>query len=161
VANYAKTGAVETIIAVFHTTSGALQTGLTPVVRIRRLSDDFYMDNTGTWAAAPGTEPTMTEVSATNSPGEYEYAFTLPTTVDTYHIRLDGTAGTADRWQFGELRGIEFDTTDLHKAKAALVNKQIQTVSTGVVVIRNDDDTANLVTLTPGATGVSRTITPS
>lgn len=160
-ATYAKIGSTETLVGVFHTSAGALLTGVVPVVRIRRLSDNFYMDNTGAWAAAPGTEPTMTEVSSANSPGEYEYDFTLPATADIYHVRFDGTAAAADRWQFGELRGIEVDTNDLHKAKAVLLNKQIQTTSTGVVVVRNDADTADLVTLTPSTTTTTRTITPS
>ncbi|MCB9849127.1 MAG: hypothetical protein H6817_00310 [Phycisphaerales bacterium] len=38
---------------------------------------------------------------------------------------------------------------DVHLCKAALVNKRVHTVSTGVDVIKDDDGTTTLVTLTP------------
>jgi len=40
-------------------------------------------------------------------------------------------------------------STELHLCKAALVNKRQHTVSTGVDVIKDDDGTTTLVTLTP------------
>ena len=40
-------------------------------------------------------------------------------------------------------------TTEIHKVKAALVNKRIQTIATGVVLIKDDDASTTLVTLTP------------
>lgn len=40
-------------------------------------------------------------------------------------------------------------STELHLCKAALVNKRLHTISTGVDVIKDDDGTTTLVTLTP------------
>lgn len=40
-------------------------------------------------------------------------------------------------------------STELHLCKAALVNKREHTISTGVDVIKDDDGTTTLVTLTP------------
>ena len=38
---------------------------------------------------------------------------------------------------------------EVHLCKAALVNKRVHTVSTGVDQIKDDDDTTTLVTMTP------------
>ncbi|MEE8170972.1 MAG: hypothetical protein V3T70_10530, partial [Phycisphaerae bacterium] len=39
--------------------------------------------------------------------------------------------------------------SEVHLAKAAAVNKQIQTIATGVVEIKDDDGTTTLKTMTP------------
>lgn len=50
---------------------------------------------------------------------------------------------------------------ELHLAKAALVNQREHTVATGVDVIRDNDGTTALRTLTPSETGGVVTVTPS
>lgn len=49
-------------------------------------------------------------------------------------------------WDGNAMVGREYDA---HVAKAALTNKQTQTIATGVVEIRNNADNGTLVTLTP------------
>ncbi len=55
------------------------------------------------------------------------------------------------------------DTTgiELHLAKAALVNKRLHTIATGVDVIKDNDGTTTLRTLTPSETAGVITVTPS
>lgn len=50
---------------------------------------------------------------------------------------------------------------ELHFAKAALVNQREHTVATGVDVIKDDDDSTTLRTLTPSETDGVITVTPS
>jgi len=51
--------------------------------------------------------------------------------------------------------------TEIHLAKAALTNKREHTIDTGVDVIKNDDGSTTLVTLTPSESGGVVTVTPS
>ncbi len=55
------------------------------------------------------------------------------------------------------------DTTgsELHLAKAALVNKRQHTIATGLDVIGDNDGTTTLRTLTPSETAGVITVTPS
>ena len=55
-----------------------------------------------------------------------------------------------------DMTGIE-----LHLAKAALVNKRQHTIATGVDVIKDNDGTTTLRTLTPSETAGVITVTPS
>jgi len=50
---------------------------------------------------------------------------------------------------------------ELHLAKAALVNMREHTVATGVDVIKDDDDSATIRTLTPSEADGVITVTPS
>ncbi len=50
---------------------------------------------------------------------------------------------------------------ELHLAKAALVNLREHTVATGVDVIKDDDDSTTIRTLTPSETDGVITVTPS
>jgi len=50
---------------------------------------------------------------------------------------------------------------DVHLAKAALVNKRTHTIDTGVDVIKDDDGTTTLRTLTPSEASGVITVTPS
>lgn len=53
------------------------------------------------------------------------------------------------------------EAAEVHLCKAALVNKREHTVDTGVTVIKDDDGSTTLKTLTPSETGGVVTITPS
>jgi len=50
---------------------------------------------------------------------------------------------------------------EIHYTKAALVNKRMHTINTGVDVIKDDDGTTMLRTLTPTESGGVVTVTPS
>ena len=50
---------------------------------------------------------------------------------------------------------------EIHLAKAALVNKREHTIDTGVDVIKDDDGSTTLKTLTPTEVGGVVTVTPS
>jgi hypothetical protein len=51
--------------------------------------------------------------------------------------------------------------SEVHLAKAALVNHREHTIDTGVDVIKDDDGMTDLVTLTPSEAGGIVTVTPS
>lgn len=82
----------------FVTGAGAGATGLTPVVRIKRQSDGFFLKSDGTWVTPVAAEYTMTAVDATNLPGQYYFDWAVPNTDESYSIRLDGTSGAANRY---------------------------------------------------------------
>ena len=50
---------------------------------------------------------------------------------------------------------------ELHLAKAALVNKRVHTIASGLDVIKDNDGASTLVTLTPSETAGVITVTPS
>lgn len=149
------------LYAIFHDGAGAPKTGLTVSVRIRRESDGYYLKNDGTWTSSPSTEYTATESSATNLPGVYYFAFTPPATVDKFFIQWDGSASAADRYQYGYLRSVKMNATDLHLMKAVVANKQRQATATGVVQVYDDDASTVLKTLTPTFDGTYSILTPS
>lgn len=105
------------------------------------------------------------------------YAANMPATVPVgeYRIWIRVNAGTPAEtdtwaqifpmfiaWDGDKMVGTEIDA---HYAKAALLNKQTQTIATGVVVIRNNADDADLMTLTPSVDDAdnptTNTLTPS
>lgn len=117
-------------------------TGKTDILlSIRRVSDGFWYDfNDDTFKSAGWTtrQQAMSEVSATNAPGEYYYDFdtsaiTNDTADDTYQLRVDQSPGTdaANLPQTGEIKvgqwadqidDIETDTQDIQtRLPAALV----------------------------------------
>lgn len=63
-------------------------------------------------------------------------------------------------FQYGGAEG-DVDSDELHLCKAALVNKRVHTVATGVDVIKDDDGTTTLKTLTPSEASGVVTVTPS
>lgn len=69
---------------------GTGATGKSPQVAIQRVSDGFYW--TGAAFASGITQLAMTEVSASDQPGHYEYAFTQPQAVATYRVYLRHTS---------------------------------------------------------------------
>ena len=142
-------GTTETVRATFVDSSGSLKTGLTVTVRIQRASDDKYLKNDGTWTASPSTEYTATEIDSTNRPGEYAFDFNLPDALDAYSIRFDAGSAAANRYQFGEMKAVSDAEGDLHTAKAVLANRQEQVISTGVVIVMDDDGVTPLLSLTP------------
>ncbi len=149
-----KKGSTKRLTAIFVDTAGIAKTGLTVGVRVIRVSDDKFLKSDGTWTASPSTEYTATEWDGTNMPGVYYFDFAVPDGLDEYLIRFDGGAGAANRYQFTWLEAVVIDEADMHKVKAALVNKQKQSIADGVVTIYDDDDTTELVTLTPSVDDV-------
>lgn len=147
----AKVSSTIRLVCVLRDASDSLLTGKTVTLRVQRQSDGYFLKNDGTWAAAPGTEYTFSETDATNMPGTYHYAWTLPATLDSYIIRADcGTSGTpVPRYLFGRLLAVKLDESDMHKAKAMLVNRKEQAIATGVVTIYDDDGVTALFNLTP------------
>lgn len=100
---------------------------------------------------------------ATIPAGEYRCFFKLqsggsPAEGDA----LITSAASHVAWDGNALVGTSYDA---HLAKAALANKQNQTISSGVVAIRNNADDGTLVTLTPSVDDndnpTINTLTPS
>ncbi|MBN2560667.1 MAG: hypothetical protein JXQ75_07030 [Phycisphaerae bacterium] len=149
-----KKGTTERLTATFVDATGDLKDGLTVTVRVIRSTDDKYLKNDGTWTAAPSTEYSAAELDGTNMPGVYYFDLSLPDAIDQYLVRFDGSADAANRYQFARIEAVRLDEEDLQKAKAALVNKQKQTIADGVVTIYDDDGTTSLVTMTPGVDDV-------
>lgn len=136
------------VTAVFVDANGDGVAGLSPSIRIHDEDQSQFLRNDATWGAV-ATDYTMTEVDASNLPGLYEYDFTPRGTNVAYDVRCDGGATVANRYQWGELIGVDSDETELHLVKAMLANKRTHTVSTGVDVIFDDDDATPLKTMTP------------
>jgi len=153
------------IYASFVDSANAPLTGLTPTVRVMRESDNKFLKSDATWITPPGTEYTATALDATNMPGDYYFDFALPSGVDQYLVRFDGGATAANRYQRSVLRAVKLNETDVHKMKAVLCNKSIQTIATGVVAVKDDDASTTLLTLTPSNDSVDAAtqniITPS
>ena len=149
-----KRNSTRRLTAVFVDSVGNAKTGLAVTVRIIRASDDEFLKNDATWTASPSTEYTATEWDGTDLPGVYHFDFALPDAIDQYFVRFDGGTAAANRYQYTWLEAVALDEADLHKAKAALVNKQKQTIADGVVTVYDDDDTTELVTLTPSVDDV-------
>lgn len=88
-----QTGDAERIHALILDADNAPVTGATVTATIRRKSDNKYYDGSG------GFQPTATaipllEVSASESPGEYDYEFvTAGLEADTYYVRVEASSG--------------------------------------------------------------------
>lgn len=144
-----KKGTARRLAAVFVDAAGAPKTGLTPTVRVVRVSDGKYLADDATWTATPAAEYLAAEWSAAYNPGAYYFDFTLPDALDSYLVRFDGGAAAANRYVYAWVEAVAVADGDLHRAKAALVNKQSQDIATGVVTVFDDDGVTPLVTLTP------------
>lgn len=110
-----QTGATEQIVAVALDASLVALTGLTDLkLMIRRVSDGWsydFADATFKVAGWGTRQQAMTEVSAANYPGEYQYtwntgAITNPTANDAYLLTVTQTPGTTVKNvpQVGELK---------------------------------------------------------
>lgn len=89
-ATYVKRGTTETIRSLFIDEDDTPITGASPIITIKRNSDDFYYDfNDKTFKAAGWTTRlgTMTEFDATLDPGLYEYDFDIPASGDSYFVK--------------------------------------------------------------------------
>jgi hypothetical protein len=114
-----QTGATESIQAAILDENNLAITGLSDiVVSIRRISDDFFYDfsddtfKTSGWTTK---EQTLSEVDATDAPGEYAYswdtsAITNETANDTYVIKVEQSPLDAARNvpQYGEIKAGQY-----------------------------------------------------
>lgn len=93
--------------------------------------------------------------------GDGTYKVSLATgdldTVGEAMIQITATGCLA---QFVPIQVVKF-LDEVHYAKAALVNKRTHTIDTGVDVIKDDDGTTTLRTMTPTESGGVVTVTPS
>lgn len=121
------------------------KTGLSPNVAIVKAGGASY-------AAAAGT---ATEISN----GTYRLRLGIADLDTEGEAMLKITAdGAGD--QFIPL-WIARLTKEVHQIKAALLNKRLHTIDTGVNVIKDDDDATTLATLTPSESDGVITIQPS
>jgi len=146
---FATKGTTHRIVAILGDNSGTPTAGLTATLRIRRQSDGLYLQNDGTWAEGPTTDPTLSETDSTDLPGVYHFDFVLPDTLDQYTIRADGSTTAHPRFLFGLLTTVVDSDGDLKLARAVLANKQQQAIANGVVTVMDDDGVTPLLTLTP------------
>jgi len=166
----AKAGATETLTVTFTDTAGALKTGLSPTLTIRCIggtNDTKYLQADASWGASKA-DLSMTEVDATNSPGDYEYDFALPSDEYdgvSYYIVADGTASASPRYATAEVEATSDDIDDLQYVIAVAKNKMTLDVdpesatygrvtiyeSDGTTVLRQFDSTSNsgVITRTP------------
>ena len=98
------------IVSAF-TDNGVPKTGLTPTLRVRKLSDNSLVV----------TDANMSEVGD----GFYQYDFTTYTSLEDYTIRSDGgiTLSNTDRYQFG---------TDENKSDSILAGERFDNASAKV-----------------------------
>ncbi len=93
------------------------------------------------------------EIDASAAPGWYrldlpDAVFAAGAAGVTVVVKAAGVLFTPVRAQIGAVAtGVIGD--EIHLCKAALVNKRVHTVSTGVDEIKDDDGTTTLVTMTP------------
>lgn len=103
--------------------------------------------------SAAHTEGGFVEVNATEMPGLYR--FDLPDAAvasgaDQLTVMLKADDTIVALFEASLAPAVIADiSTEVHLCKAALVNKREHTISTGVDVIKDDDGTTTLVTLTP------------
>ena len=164
-------------IRIFLFNGAAALSGRSVSVSIERVSDGKFWDGAdfdpGTYTAVAMTEKT----GNVHYEGVYEYNFAIPTAdgEDHYDWSVKFTEGgwltyfkgristVLNVWDEAVADHTAADTTgiELHLAKAALVNKRLHTITTGVDVIKDNDGTTTLRTLTPSETAGVITVTPS
>ena len=120
------------------------KSGLSPTVQIVKAGGSSYSNITGTCA----------EVGS----GTYRISL-APADVDTAGAAMLKVTATGAVAQYVPLQVVRF-IDEVHLAKAALVNTRTHTIETGVDVIKDDDGTTVLRTLTPGESGGVVTVTP-
>jgi len=164
-------------IRIFLFNGAAALAGRSVSVSIERLSDGKFWDGTdfdpGSYTAVAMTEKT----GNVHYEGMYEYDFAIPVAggEDQYDWSVKFTEGgwltyfkgrvatVLNVWDEAVADHTAADTTgsELHLAKAALVNKRQHTIATGVDLIKDNDGTTTLRTLTPSETAGVITVTPS
>ncbi len=164
-------------IRIFLFNGAAALAGRSVSVSIERLSDGKFWDGTdfdpGSYTAVAMTEKT----GNVHYEGMYEYDFAIPVAdgEDQYDWSVKFTEGgwltyfkgrvatVLNVWDEAVADHTAADTTgsEMHLAKAALVNKRQHTIATGVDVIKDNDGTTTLRTLTPSETAGVITVTPS
>ncbi len=164
-------------IRVFLFNGAAALAGRSVSVSIERVSDGKFWDGVdfdpGSYTAVAMTEKT----GHVHYEGVYEYNFAIPAAdgEDHYDWSVKFTEGgwltyfkgriatVLNIWDEAVADHATLDTTgsELHLAKAALVNKRLHTIATGVDVIKDNDGTTTLRTLTPSETAGVITVTPS
>ncbi len=164
-------------IRIFLFNGAAAMAGRSVSVSIERVSDGEFWDGAdfdpGTYTAVAMTEKT----GNVHYEGVYEYNFAIPAAdgEDQYDWSVKFTEGgwltyfkgriatVLNVWDEAVADHATADTTgsELHLAKAALVNKRQHTIATGVDVIKDNDGTTTLRTLTPSETAGVITVTPS
>jgi hypothetical protein len=121
------------------------KTGLTLSVQIVKASGGAYADVTG----------------ESSEVGEGTYRIRLATadldTVGSAMLKITASDAVP---QYVPIQVVQF-LEEVHLAKAALVNARSHTIDSGVDVIKDDDGTAVLRTLTPSEDNDVVTITPS
>lgn len=114
-----KAGATKRIQYVAWADDGSLVTGLTPTIRILceggANAGKFLNDGSpDTWEATPAADLELTELDATNMPGQYYIDWTIPATAGIgYSLRVDGGATVANRYQHGRIEAIAVAESDI------------------------------------------------
>jgi len=165
-----QTGATERIEALVLDGSLTPLTSKTDIlVSVRRWSDGFFLDwNDDTFKSSGWTtrQQAMTEVSAANAPGEYQYDFdtsaiTNPAADDTYEVRVDQSPGTDAKNlpQVGEIKVGQFvDDIDAAVSSRAAPGDEMALVDNAIEAGKFDESTAfPLKADDSGATQVART----
>ena len=164
-------------IRIFLFNGAAALTGRTVNLSIERLSDGKFWDGVD---FDPGGYTTVAMTEKTGNvhyEGVYEYGFPIPAAdgEDRYDWSVKFTEGgwltyfkgrittMLNVWDQAVADHTTPDTTgsELHLAKSALANKRQHTIATGVDVIKDNDGTTTLRTLTPSETAGVVTVTPS
>lgn len=164
-------------IRVFLFNGAAALEGRTVNLSIERLSDGKFWDGAD---FDPGTFTTVTMTEKTGNShyeGVYEYNFAIPPAdgAERYDWSVKfseggwltyfkgGITSVLNMWDEPVADHVTPDTvgSELHLAKAALTNKRLHTIATGVDVIKDNDGNTTLRTLTPSETGGVITVTPS
>lgn len=164
-------------IRIFLFNGATALTGKTVNLSIERLSDAKFFDGTD---FDPGAYTTVLMTEKTGNvhfEGVYEYDFAIPAAdgPQSYDWSMKFTEGGFTTYFKGRIQTVlnvwdelvsdhTIDATtgfELHLAKAALTNKRVHTVATGVDLIKDNDDSTTLRTLTPSETAGVITVTPS
>jgi len=150
--------------------SGLPRTGLTNsditacYVRTRSAATEITVTSLGS-AGAAHSAGGFVEIEADDCPGWYR--FDLPDAVcaagaESVTVILQAEGALLSSVGVQLAGSVAQMATDVHLCKAALVNKRVHTISTGVDEIKDDDDETTLVTMTPSDGGEDViVITPS
>lgn len=112
-------GATEPLTVVALDSTGALLTGLVDVTTIiRRYSDDEYWDNAAFQTTS--TDLAMTEVSAAEAPGQYDYDYVTAGLPDgQYYIVANSPTAANSPWE-GFLEVADF-SVDVNKINSVII----------------------------------------
>lgn len=165
-----QTGATERIeVLILDATLDPLTGKSDILISIRRVSDGFFYDfNDDTFKSSGWTtrQTAMSEISATNAPGEYSYDFdtsaiTNAAADDTYQIRVDQSPGTdaANVPQIGEVKVGQFvDDIDAAISSRAVPGDEMDLIDDAITSAKYDEATAfPLAQADTGASAVART----